>query len=82
MKVEGMTCTGCEEHVTKALKDAGANHVTASFRKGEARFHVPHSFDLTRLSNAVEQTGIVLGRRWCFPAGNRRILKKTEITIC
>jgi mercuric reductase len=57
MKVEGMTCTGCEEHVTKALEDAGAKQVTSSFRKGEARFHAPQSFDLSRFSKAVEQTG-------------------------
>jgi mercuric reductase len=24
LPIEGMTCTGCEEHVSKALKHAGA----------------------------------------------------------
>jgi mercuric reductase len=36
VKVEGMTCTGCEEHVTKALEDAGAKQVTVSFSAGNA----------------------------------------------
>jgi mercuric reductase len=57
MKVQGMTCTGCEEHVVKALKDAGAKNVRASFRQGEARFIVPEERELSRFSTAVAETG-------------------------
>ena len=34
--IQGMTCTGCEEHVTEALEQAGAKDVSADFRRGEA----------------------------------------------
>ncbi len=38
MKIDGMTCTDCERHVTTALTGAGARDVSASFRRGEALF--------------------------------------------
>ncbi len=39
LPVQGMTCTGCEEHVTEALEQAGAKNVSANFRRGEAIFN-------------------------------------------
>jgi G3E family GTPase/copper chaperone CopZ len=57
MKVQGMTCTGCEEHVVKALENAGANNVRASFRQGEVRFIVPEERKLSRFSTAVAEAG-------------------------
>jgi mercuric reductase len=57
MKVQGMNCTGCEEHVVKALENAGANNVRAIFRQGEVRFIVPEERELSRFSNAVAETG-------------------------
>ena len=38
MKVSGMTCMGCEEHVAVALENIGAKNVEASFRHGEVLF--------------------------------------------
>jgi mercuric reductase len=57
MKVEGMTCTGCEEHVVNALESVGASNVYANFRRGEARFTIGEGTDLGRLSSAVKQAG-------------------------
>ncbi len=36
MRVEGMTCTSCEQHVEQALREAGVIDVEADFRRGEA----------------------------------------------
>jgi mercuric reductase len=57
MKVEGMTCTGCEEHIVNALESQGASNVSANFKRGEARFTIEEGLDLSRLSNAVKDAG-------------------------
>lgn len=40
LAVQGMTCTGCENHVTHALRSVGAENISASFRLGEAVFEL------------------------------------------
>ncbi|MDC3412961.1 mercury(II) reductase [Terrihalobacillus insolitus] len=56
IKVEGMTCTGCEGHVVEALEDVGAKQVSANFRKGEVKFTVDESGELSRFSEAIAKT--------------------------
>jgi copper chaperone CopZ len=36
LKVADMTCTGCEQHIAAALERAGAEQVSADFRRGVA----------------------------------------------
>lgn len=55
--VQGMTCTGCEEHVMKALRNVGATNVTASFRRGEASFQVAEKRDIEKAKQAITDTG-------------------------
>src|SRR5690625_3551722 len=38
--IQGMTCTGCEEHVAKALEERGDVNIEASFHHGEAGFEL------------------------------------------
>ncbi len=38
MRIEGMTCTHCEQTVTEALTAAGALNVVADWRVGRAQF--------------------------------------------
>ena len=61
MGVDGMTCASCEHHVTRALEQAGAAQVTASWRRGEASFAwpdgAPDGMAADRLRAAVEQAG-------------------------
>ncbi|MHB1955665.1 MAG: heavy-metal-associated domain-containing protein, partial [Sulfobacillus sp.] len=57
MDIEGMTCTDCEHHVTKALESVGANNVQANFRRGEAIFWAPANFSEDAARQAVEQAG-------------------------
>lgn len=60
MDVQGMTCTGCEEHVTGALKKAGAKNAEADFRRGQATFEI-FKDQLENAKKAVNETGYQAG---------------------
>lgn len=61
LNVEGMTCTGCEEHVAVALENAGAKGIEVDFRRGEALFELPYDVDIdiakTAITDAKYQPG-------------------------
>jgi mercuric reductase len=57
LPIQGMTCTGCEDHVVQALKHAGVKDVTVSFQRGEVIFQVATETDLEAAKRAVSQTG-------------------------
>ncbi|MFD1036934.1 mercury(II) reductase [Virgibacillus byunsanensis] len=60
LDVQGMTCTGCEEHVTEALKNAGAKNPEADFRRGQATFEISKD-QLEHAKNAVNESGYHAG---------------------
>ncbi|PKH10595.1 mercury(II) reductase [Planomicrobium sp. MB-3u-38] len=51
--VQGMTCTGCEEHVVVALEAIGAKEIQADFRKGEAVFELPENMEVQKAQKAI-----------------------------
>nr|WP_319020786.1 mercury(II) reductase [Bacillus sp. B1-b2] len=53
LKVEGMTCTGCEEHVAVALENIGAKGINADFRSGEAVFELPNDIGIESAKQAI-----------------------------
>lgn len=55
--IQGMTCTDCEHHVTKALESVGAVDVHADFRRGEAVFGAPADFSGEAARQAVARAG-------------------------
>lgn len=55
MQVEGMTCTGCEEHVTDALKEIGGKNVTANYRRGEATFELPNGSNIKEAKASIKR---------------------------
>lgn len=61
LEVAGMTCTGCEHHVTAALERAGAEQVSADFRGGVAHLVLPEGVDVAGLRAAVTQAGYTPG---------------------
>ncbi|MHB1432830.1 MAG: mercury(II) reductase [Streptosporangiaceae bacterium] len=61
LKVAGMTCTDCEDHVTAALRSAGAEEVSADVRAGQARFLWPATGDDAGLRAAVTAAGYTPG---------------------
>jgi mercuric reductase len=52
-----MTCDDCAHHVTAALEGAGAEHVSVTWRAGEARLSVPDGLAEDALREAVEGAG-------------------------
>jgi mercuric reductase len=61
LEVAGMTCTDCEHHVTAALEGAGAEQVSADFRRGVARFTWPEGAAEAGLRAAVTRAGYTPG---------------------
>ena len=61
LEVAGMTCTDCEHHVTAALEQAGAEQVSADFRRGVARFTWPQSAGEAALRAAAARAGYTPG---------------------
>jgi mercuric reductase len=61
MRVEGMTCSSCEDHVDQALRETGARQVEADFRRGEALLTVDAPPDVAALSAAVRHAGYTPG---------------------
>jgi mercuric reductase len=57
LEVGGMTCDDCAHHVTTALKGAGAEDVSVTWRAGEARFSWPEELTESALRAAVEGAG-------------------------
>ena len=56
MRIQGMTCEGCNETVAEALSGAGAIRVRADFKAGEATFE-PAEASETGLTTTVEAAG-------------------------
>lgn len=61
LTVAGMTCESCERHVADALLRAGAEHVSADFRRGLARFDWPEGVTEEALRSAVIEAGYTPG---------------------
>ncbi len=55
ISIQGMTCTGCEEHVAVALENIGAKNIEASFRRGEAVFELPEDIGVETAKKAINE---------------------------
>ncbi len=55
INVQGMTCTGCEEHVATALENIEAANIEASFRRGEATFELPEGVEIETAKKAINE---------------------------
>ena len=56
MGIHGMTCTGCEEHIEKALESIGATKIKVNFRRNEAVFQLPDDCAIETAIKAVKET--------------------------
>src|SRR5690625_3275961 len=54
--VQGMTCTGCEKHVSVTLENIGAKNIEVNFRKGEAVFELPNGIESETAKKAIANT--------------------------
>lgn len=57
LTVQGMTSTGCEDHVTHALQSVGADNISANFRRSEAVFELTDLDQLDEAKQAIVNTG-------------------------
>ncbi|RBP05325.1 mercury(II) reductase [Rossellomorea aquimaris] len=55
INIQGMTCTGCEEHVAVVLENVGAKNIEASFRRGEAVFELPDNIGVESAKKAIDK---------------------------
>ncbi|MDQ8733958.1 mercury(II) reductase [Paenibacillus sp. LHD-38] len=55
INIQGMTCTGCEEHVAIALENIGATNIEASFHRGEATFELPNEVPIETAQKAINK---------------------------
>jgi mercuric reductase len=55
INIQGMTCTGCEEHVAVALENIGARNIEASFRRGDAVFELPDDTGVEIAKKAIDE---------------------------
>ncbi|MGG5252489.1 mercury(II) reductase [Neobacillus sp. SM06] len=53
LKVSGMTCSGCEEHVETALTNIGIKKSDASFRLGQVQFELPEDVTIEDVREAI-----------------------------
>jgi len=61
INVQGMTCTGCEEHVAIALENTDAINIEVSFRRGEATFELPDDADIETAKKAINEAKYQIG---------------------
>lgn len=55
MRIQGMTCTGCEKHIEKALESMGALNAKADFSQSEAVFQLPDDYAIENAIEAVKK---------------------------
>ncbi|QKY69406.1 mercury(II) reductase [Lentibacillus sp. CBA3610] len=56
VKINGMTCTGCEQHIDAALTSIGAKNIETSFKCGESVFELPDDVNAENVRQAIRQT--------------------------
>lgn len=74
MTVQGMTCTGCEQHVARALSAVGAKLMDVSFRRGEAVFALPEDADVDMARQAVKNAHYEPGEAEEITASARSVI--------
>src|SRR5690625_2244961 len=56
VKINGMTCTRCEQHIDTALTSIGAKNIETSFQRGESVFELPDGINAESVKQAIKQT--------------------------
>ncbi|MCD1259215.1 mercury(II) reductase [Paenibacillus athensensis] len=74
INVQGMTCSGCEEHVATALVNIGAVNIKASFRRNEATFELPDGVDIKTAQKAINEAKYQSGNAEIIESHNAPVL--------
>ncbi|GGA69820.1 MULTISPECIES: mercury(II) reductase [Bacillaceae] len=55
VKINGMTCTGCEQQIDTALNGIGAKNIETIFQRGESVFELPDDINAESVRQAIKQ---------------------------
>lgn len=55
IKIKGMSCSACEEHIVDALERIGAKNIQASFHRGEAVYELPEDKAVDHVKRAIDE---------------------------
>jgi len=56
MEIQGMTCSGCEEHIAHSLKEIGAKEIQVDFRKGKVVFELTTNTKIETAKSAIAES--------------------------
>ena len=73
MHIQGMTCTGCEKQIEKALKNIGAENIKVSFRRNQAVFELDGDRAVEKAIKAVKETNYQPGEVEEAPTRKRTV---------
>lgn len=73
LHVQGMTCSGCEEHVATALENIGAANIEASFRRKEATFELPDDVEIETAQKAINEAK--------YQSGDAEVLESHDVPV-
>lgn len=62
IKIRGMSCSACEEHIVDALEKIGAKNIQASFRQGEAVFELSEDKVVDHVKMAIDEVNYQPGK--------------------
>ncbi|MFS0644540.1 mercury(II) reductase [Siminovitchia sp. 179-K 8D1 HS] len=74
VKINGMTCTGCEQHIDLALTSIGAKNIEASFHQGEVVFELPNDVGVERVKKAIDEAKYLPGEIEEIPTQENMVL--------
>lgn len=57
VKIEGMTCSNCENHVRKELEKIGAKKIKVSVKESSAKFNIEDDATQNLIKDAVKTAG-------------------------
>ncbi|EEV48958.1 MULTISPECIES: mercury(II) reductase [Enterococcus] len=78
MRIQGMTCTGCEKHIEKALESMGALNAKADFSQSEAVFQLPDDYAIENAIEAVKKINYQLEEVEKLPVQKRVMTNNKE----
>lgn len=55
LNIEGMSCSGCEQHINIALTSIGAKNIETSFRCGVSVFELPNDVNVDKVKMVITQ---------------------------
>ncbi|GAA0463508.1 hypothetical protein GCM10008935_19000 [Alkalibacillus silvisoli] len=78
INIQGMTCTGCEEHIAVSLEKIGAEHIDANYRRGDVTFELPENVEIETAKKAIDEAKYQPGQAEILQSQEKPILGDDE----